>query len=60
MHRKEAKAQLHRFVSASAFGRYQTIYEKDIGGAMSLDVAFPRNEKIGLKHYPQILTTKSN
>ena len=25
---KEAKkAQLHRFVSASAFGRYQTIYE---------------------------------
>lgn len=43
---KEAKkAQLHRFVSASAFGRYQTIYEKNIGGAMSLDVAFPRNEK---------------
>ena len=43
---KEAKkAQLHRFVSASAFGRYQTIYEKKIGGAMSLDVAFPRNEK---------------
>ena len=54
---KEAKkAQLHRFVSASAFGRYQTIYEKNIGGAMSLDVAFPRNEKNWFETLPQKLT----
>ena len=50
---KEAKkAQLHRFVSASAFGRYQTIYEESIGGAMSLDVAFPRNEKNWFEKLP--------
>lgn len=50
---KEAKkAQLHRFVSASAFGRYQSLYEEKIGGAMSLDVAFPRNEKNWFEKLP--------
>ena len=50
---KEAKkAQLHRFVSASAFGRYQSVYEENIGGAMSLDVAFPRNEKHWFEKLP--------
>lgn len=50
---KEAKkAQLHRFVSASAFGRYQSLYEEKIGGAMSLDVAFPRNEKDWFEKLP--------
>tara|TARA_B100002052_G_scaffold97403_1_gene89933 strand:+ start:55 stop:1755 length:1701 start_codon:yes stop_codon:yes gene_type:complete len=50
---KEAKkAQLHRFVSASAFGRYQSLYEENIGGAMSLDVAFPRNEKHWFEKLP--------
>lgn len=50
---KEAKkAQLHRFVSASAFGRYQSLHEESIGGAMSLDVAFPRNEKNWFEKLP--------
>ena len=39
------KASLHRFVSASAIGRYHALKNKEVGGMMSLDVAFPRNEK---------------
>ena len=43
---KEAKkAMLHRYVSASAIGRYQALNKKNIGDMMSLDIAFPRNEK---------------
>lgn len=50
---KEAKkAQLHRFVSASAFGRYQSLHEENIGGAMSLDVAFPKNERDWFEKLP--------
>ena len=39
------KASLHRFVSASAIGRYHALKNKEVGDMMSLDVAFPRNEK---------------
>ena len=39
------KASLHRFVSASAIGRYHALKNKEVGAMMSLDVAFPRNEK---------------
>ena len=39
------KAILHRFTAASAFGRYSAINEDKIGGTMSMDIAFPRNEK---------------
>ena len=39
------KASLHRFVSASATGRYHALKNKEVGAMMSLDVAFPRNEK---------------
>ena len=39
------KAILHRFTAASAFGRYAALNEDKIGGEMSLDIAFPRNEK---------------
>jgi D-lactate dehydrogenase len=50
---KEAKkAQLHRFVSASAFGRYQSLNQENIGGAMSLDVAFPKNERDWFEKLP--------
>ena len=38
------KASLHRFVSASAIGRYHALKNKEVGGMMSLDVAFPRND----------------
>ena len=39
------KALLHRFVSASAIGRYYNLKNKQVGEMMSLDIAFPRNEK---------------
>ena len=39
------KAILHRFTAASAFGRYSKIHKNKIGGQMSMDIAFPRNEK---------------
>jgi D-lactate dehydrogenase len=39
------KAMLHRFVSASAIGRYHSLNKNQHGEMMSLDIAFPRNEK---------------
>ena len=43
---KEAKkAILHRFVAASALNRYHAINSSKTGGMMSMDIAFPRNEK---------------
>ena len=38
------KAVLHRFVAASAQGRYHAINEHNLGEMMSMDIAFPRNE----------------
>ena len=46
------KASLHRFVSASAIGRYHALKNKEVGGMMSLDVAFPRNEKKWFEELP--------
>ena len=39
------KAMLHRYVSASAIGRYHNINKSKYGEMLSLDIAFPRNEK---------------
>jgi|TARA_B100001093_G_C26848809_1_gene1024114 D-lactate dehydrogenase len=39
------KAMLHRYVSASAIGRYHNINKSKHGEMLSLDIAFPRNEK---------------
>ena len=39
------KAILHRFTAASAFGRYAVLNASKIGGTMSMDIAFPRNEE---------------
>ena len=47
------KAMLHRFVSASAIGRYCSLYKKDIGEMMSMDIAFPRNEKEWFEKLPK-------
>ena len=47
------KAMLHRYVSASAIGRYQALNKKNIGDMMSLDIAFPRNEKNWLETLPK-------
>ena len=51
--KKEAeKALLHRFVSASAQGRYHAINQKKLGAMMSMDIAFPRNEKDWFEKLP--------
>ena len=51
---KEAKkAILHRFVAASALGRYHSIYKKDVGSMLSLDIAFPRNELDWFENLPE-------
>jgi D-lactate dehydrogenase len=47
------KALLHRFVAASAFGRYHALNEKKLGGLISLDIAFPRNEKNWFEKLPK-------
>ena len=39
------KALLHRFVAGGAIGRMHAIHEKKYGEMMSMDIAFPRNEK---------------
>lgn len=60
---KEAKkAILHRFVSASAIGRYHAINSKKLGQMMTMDIAFPRNEKDWFEKLPleieELLDTK--
>ena len=51
---KEAKkAILHRFVAASALGRYHSVHQKDIGSMLSLDIAFPRNELDWFENLPE-------
>ena len=52
------KAMLHRYVSASAIGRYQALNKNNIGEMMSLDIAFPRNEKNWLEILPQEINDK--
>ena len=47
------KASLHRFVSASAIGRYHILNLKKHGEMMSLDIAFPRNEKKWFEELPK-------
>ena len=50
---KEAKkALLHRFVAASAIGRYHALNAKDFGEMMSMDIALPRNEKNWFEQLP--------
>ena len=46
------KAILHRFVAASAVGRYHAINKNKSGGMMSMDIAFPRNEKDWFEKLP--------
>ena len=43
--KESQKAILHRFVAASAVARYHAIHQKKLGDMMSMDIAFPRNEK---------------
>ncbi len=51
--KKEAKkAILHRFVAASAVARYHVMNQETSGEMMSLDIAFPRNEKDWFEKLP--------
>ena len=53
---KEAKkAILHRFVAASAVGRFHALNSNALGEMMSMDIALPRNEKNWFEHLPQEL-----
>ena len=51
--REGQKAILHRFTAASAFGRYAVLNASKIGGTMSMDIAFPRNEKKWFETLPK-------
>jgi D-lactate dehydrogenase len=51
--KESRKAQLHRFVSASAFGRYQALYNKKNEESFSMDIALPRNEKNWFEKLPK-------
>jgi len=46
------KALLHRFVAASAIGRYHAIHQKKLGTEISMDIALPRNEKDWFEDLP--------
>ena len=51
--KESKKAMLHRFVSASAFGRYQVLNNKKNEEAFSMDIALPRNEKNWFEKLPK-------
>lgn len=56
---KEAKkAILHRFVAASAQGRYHALNRKKLGNMLTLDIAFPRNEKEWFEKLPPEIDEK--
>lgn len=55
----EAKrAYLHRFAAAGAAMRYHTMYEKDVGDILALDIALPRNELDWLEKLPQEISSQ--
>ena len=51
--REGNKAILHRFSAASAYGRYHALNNHKLGGMMTIDVAFPRNEKDWFEKLPK-------
>jgi D-lactate dehydrogenase len=56
---KEAKkAILHRFVAASAQGRYHALHKNRLGDMMTMDIAFPRNEKDWFEKLPPEIDEK--
>ena len=50
--KESKKAILHRFVAASAIARYHAMNQKESGEMMSMDIAFPRNEKNWFENLP--------
>ena len=56
---KEAKkALLHRFVAASAIGRYHALNQNKLGEMMSMDIALPRNETNWFELLPEHLDSQ--
>ena len=50
---KEAKrAILHRFVAGTTIGRFHAVNRKRLGGMMTMDIAFPRNERQWFEQLP--------
>ena len=47
------KALLHRFAAGGAIGRYHAIHDNEYGEMMSMDIAFPRNEKQWFENLPK-------
>lgn len=47
------KAILHRFVAGGAIGRLHAMKAKELGSVMTIDVAFPRNEKEWFERLPK-------
>ena len=56
--KEEKKVMLHRYVSASAVGRYHALNNIKCGDMISLDVAYPRNEKNLLYKLPKEVEDK--
>ena len=56
--KESRKALLHRYVSASAIGRFYALNNKSVGEMMSIDVAFPRNEKKWFEELPDYINEK--
>jgi D-lactate dehydrogenase len=55
----EAKrAYLHRFAAAGAAIRYHTMYEKNVGDILALDIALPRNELDWLEDLPEAISSQ--
>lgn len=46
------KALLHRFVAGTAIGRYYAVHKNRVGAMMTMDIAFPRNEKDWFEQLP--------
>ncbi|MCU4675672.1 D-lactate dehydrogenase [Catenovulum sp. 2E275] len=49
------KAILHRFVAGGAIGRMHAMRSHELGAVMTIDVAFPRNEKEWFERLPKEL-----
>lgn len=47
------KAILHRFVAGGAIGRLHAMRAKELGSVMTIDVAFPRNERDWFERLPK-------
>ena len=50
--REGRQAMLHRFVAGSVIGRWHALNRKKFGAMMTMDIAFPRNERKWFEELP--------